>query len=339
MLIHMDGCDLYASSGNLAYQYSAFTCGIITNGGRFGQGAIYISGRTQYLEYTFQTNQSEIWMGVAINSQLTGSAIQLIGFNSVAGIEASIYYAQQSGTWLVYKGNEHTLLGSATKCMNYNNYHWIEIHYLINPSSGIIEIWVDNTQIINLTSANTTVSGNTSFSNIIIGNFGGSTAMAGYYDDLYILNTSGSYNNVRLGDSRIQTLVPNVDVGPNDGTFSTGSTYHGVVNAAQNNGGLTYITMTNTPGQENLFGVTTLNSVAASVYAVKVTNLAETSDLISPTNVQSIIVSNAIVANGNVFNLNTTFSTVTGLFETDPSTSMPWIYTSINSANVGIIVT
>jgi hypothetical protein len=95
--------------------------------------------------------------------------------------------------------------------------------------------------------------------------------------------------------------------------------------------------MNDTSGQENLFGVTELVSTPESVYAVKVSNLSEFNSG-SSGGTNAVIVSNSIVSYGNTNNLTTAFSLGYGIFPVDPSTNVAWIYTSVNSADVGVIV-
>jgi hypothetical protein len=334
----MDGFDVYQSESDLQFQYAGFNCGISTNLGRYNNGALYINSYNNYLIYVMPNQQSEIWTGFALSVQgLTGSQ-PIIGFQSSSGIESSIWYAPNTSTWTAYNGINNTLLGTSIKSVGLSAYHWIEFHYKISTSVGIVEIWIDNIQIMNLTAINTTYYSNSTFSNIIIGG-NGSNSVIGYYDDLYILNTNGTYNNTRLGDSRIETLLPNSDASPNTGIPSVIGSHYAMVDSAQNNGGSTYVTLSNTSNQEELYKVNSLVSTPASVYGVKVLNLAEKSSVtntISAT--ESIIVSNGVISTGNVTNLTSQYSTVVGIFETDPNTGNVWTYGNVNIANVGIKV-
>jgi hypothetical protein len=191
---------------------------------------------------------------------------------------------------------------------------------------------------MNLTNVNTSQYSNTLFSAITLGSSLNNNAVIGYYDDWYILNTQGSTNTTRLGDSRIETLLPNSDAGPNNGTPSTGSSHYAMIDAAQNNGGSNYITIANTSGQEELFGENSLSRSPSTVFAVKVLNIVKKTDA-GNCNGNSIIVSNGVSSIANSTPLLTSFSSTVGIFETDPNTSSAWTTSGVNASNAGFKIT
>ena len=107
-----------------------------------------------------------------------------------------------------------------------------------------------------------------------------------------------------------------------------------MVNAPQNDGGSTYITVTGASGQEELFGMTALPINPTTIYGAKVLNYAKKTDA-GTLNTNSIISSNSVVANSNVQGLLTTFSGISGIFESDPSTGVAWSPAGINAADCG----
>ena len=84
----------------------------------------------------------------------------------------------------------------------------------INSTTGAVAIHISPGAgaILSLTNVNTqsTANATTNGIRLAVGNGGVG------YDDLYVLNTSGSVNNSFLGESRILTSLPNAD-GANSG--------------------------------------------------------------------------------------------------------------------------
>ena len=334
MLIHMDGFDSYSTGSDLYFQYSGYG-GIGTTAGRFGQGAYEVTNYYHYLSKTFANPVTEIWSGWAMKCNATSGVAPLFLITSSSGIEAELYYNVTSSSWYATKGQAGSQIGnSGTRNVSDNNWHFIEFHYKCDTSVGIVELWVDNSQVFYNSGYNTTYYGSLSFTGV---RFAGdsSNAIAAIYDDWYILDAeSGAHNTTRLGDSRIQTLRPSSDVGPNNGTPSVAGPHYAMVNAPQNNGGATTITLTGTSGQEELFGMTSLASTPTTIFAARVLNYAEKTDA-GTLNANAVISSNSIVGNGNTQALLTNFTGNFGIFETDPSTSNAWSPSAINSVACG----
>ena len=244
MLVHIDGFDSYSTGSDLAFQYTSTSFPTVgTNLGRFGQGAITSNSYRNYITKIFSAPVTEIWTGFALN--LSGNSTQyvILSIVSNSGIETTLNYNTTTNVIAAYRGDATTQIGtSAVTPLNNTGWHYIEFHYKISSSVGIVEVWVDDRVIFTNTGQNTTQYANTSFTSIWLGG-DGNNAVAATFDDWYVLDpTQGAFNTTRLGDSRIQTLRPASDAGPNNGTPSTGSAHYAMVNAPQNDGGSTYIT-------------------------------------------------------------------------------------------------
>ena len=339
MLLYMDGFDTYSSVGDLlqSYYYNNNMM-LLTSNGRFGQGCIYLNTAGSSIKWYSNKLLTEIWVGFAYKliSTNLGSGGPILSFLSPSGVEASIYITPSTGYWWAARGDNTTNLGGGTySSMSVNSYHWVDIHYLLSNSTGVIEVWVDNTQVINVSNVNTTQNNVSNFSILNLGANNSITAY-GYIDDLYVLDTTGSYNNTRLGDSRIETLVPKSDTGLNNGTPSTGTTHYNLVNK------LPYASNANvllgtTSGQEELYNMTQLAIIPPSIQAVKVK--AITQQISSGiNNVNTIVVSNNIQNSGNSSITSTNKKQIYNIFETDPNTLNAWTYSNINAMSCGIVI-
>ena len=79
----------------------------------------------------------------------------------------------------------------------------------------------------------------------------------GIFDDLYVLDDTGSVNNARLGARLIKMIVPASDAGTNQFTPDSGSTHYDRLTEAPRDT-TTYLE-DDTTGHRELFGMGTLN--------------------------------------------------------------------------------
>ena len=334
-LIFMDGFDLYSGPTDPAFSgvYSGAgynTNWLSTTAGRYGGGALYINAYYESITKPLPSPQAEIWLGFAYNC--AGGYPVFINFNSPSGQELQLQYAASTGLWTVLRNG--TQVGSTVTCsIGSGVYHWLEMHYKIGTStSGIFELWIDGVQQINLTGVNTSAYGNTTFTSFTFG--GNNNALTGFIDDMYIVVPGGANNTGRLGDSRIETLRPTSDAGPNNGTPSAGTSHFAMVNEVQNDGATTTITVTNASGQEELFGMASLAGTPTTISAVKVAVVAEETTAGTCT-VEAVLVSGGTKAVGASAPLTTAFGVVSNFWEADPNTSAAWTAAAVNAMRCG----
>jgi len=335
-IIHMDGFDSYASLGDLGMEYGVSGSNFSTSAGRFGGGAYGAGGYGQHINRSI-ANISEVWTGFAFQF-LSGSSngqSSILIFQSASGVEAELCYAPGVNTLAAYRGDLQASLGTVSWTPG-PNYHWIEVHYKMSASVGIFEVWIDGVQVLNITGANTTQYGSSSFNVVALGNEYSGENMSCYYDDWYILDPNTSPNTARLGDSKIETLTPASDATPNNGTPSSGSSHFAMVDESQWSSANS-LTLANTSGQEELFGMGTLSSTPANVWAVRVLGVAEKTDA-GACNLEAVCVSGGTEADGPSVPLLTGYSHVSGIFQTDPNTSAEWTYSGVNAMKSGFKV-
>lgn len=333
-ILLMDGFDLYNNTTDLGLRYTGTSMQFSTTAGRWGGGAFQLGSVGQI--YMSAALPLELWAGFALQTASTSSNDTLIcSFTSVTGLEASLIYNAVTGVLKAYAGRDNTLLGSVTLSFSLadNQYHWIDWHYKYSTSSaGISEVWIDNTQVLNLTGVNSGFnSGQTALSAFVIGSVTVNTP-PGYVDDVVLTDTTTG----RLGNSRIETLVPTSDATPNNGTPSTGTSHFAVVDESQYNTS-DYLTMTNTSGQEELFGMSDLTGTPITISAVQIIAVAENSDAGSA-NLATAVSSSGSTSFGSSVALSSTWKYVNTILATDPHTSAAWTTSGVNAMLAGFKV-
>lgn len=361
MLIHMDGFDTYANNTQLwmsgYYTFSNVTdgggaiyIGLGTTSGRFGQGALVFTHYAAMLMKAFAQPLTEIWTGFAINIQSDGGDTPNIVMSilSATDYELQLTYQPQSGLWQAWQGNAMRSnppyppdLASGNYNLGYNSWHWLELHYKISATTptSIVELYVDGIQVFSNTSANASVTGQSVFYSFQLGsNQGYSSIPRMTIDDWYVLDaTDGGFNTTRLGDSRIETLIPTGDAGPNMGTPLVPGPHYEMVNASQNNQGATFITIPGAANTEELFNMSDLSTVPANIWGVRVLNIVEKEDG-GITYGNAVIRSGSVTAYGPYQQILSNFFTQFGIFEIDPNTGQEWTFDSVNAADAGFSI-
>ena len=332
MLVHFDGFDSYAVAADLALEYSiggspAFT----TSGGRFGGGAVSLSG--QSFSKALAASTTEIWVGFAGKFSTYSTHGTICTFVSAAGTEVVLEALPSSGFLLHTQGYSGTIIATSLIPANFfsNIWHWIEVRYKYGTSAGVFEVWCDGVQYMSFT-GNTTGYGGGSITSVVIGSGFGS--VTGYFDDLYIIDVAaGGANTTRLGDCRIATLVPTGN-STNQGTPSSGSAYT-CVNEAQYNTS-NYITFS--PYSAGLIEDYTLGSLPSTptaIYGMRVLAIGNKSDAGSA-GFFPYLSSGGTAAQGAVTPLSTSWGHAFGIFETNPHTSAAWTTSAINAMICGV---
>lgn len=326
-ILWQDGFDLYNVVADLDIAYfSASRGSFSTTAGRFGGGAWTAS----YGISRTVAASADLWSSFAMNTTSTGAADRYMGvFGSTAGYEVSITYNPGTGAWKAWRGAQSALLGTATYFMPVNAWHWVDLRAKISTTVGEVEIWVDETQVMALTGLNTVAnSGQTQFTTAQIGDNASGQGVAMLVDDWFIY-TPGT----RLGDSRIETLVPTSDASPNQATPSTGSNHYAVVDEAQFNT-TDYLTMANTSGNKEVFGHGSLVSTPATVHSVAIKMVSQKSDA-GAFSLEPLVIASGTEGDGSSQALSTTWSLQASIFETNPNTSAAWAYAAVNSSSIG----
>ena len=359
MLIHMDGFDTYANNDQLWFSgYYTFTSDVLeievglgTTSGRFGQGALIFNNSGAMLIKNFSQPLTEIWTGIAINitEQVGNKPNPIMSFLSAVGYEAQITFTFNTGEWAAWWGNAMVNnapfpppLATGNYSVSTNSWHWLEVHYKLSNTvnTGIVELFVDGVQVFSNTSANASINSQNVFYSIELGSPQGINCSppAMTLDDWYIIDaTDGGFNTSRLGDCRIETLVPTGDAGPNEGTPLVPGPHYEMVNESQNNAGTTFISVPGVPFTEEVFSMSPLSSVPANIWGVRVLNIVEKNDG-GVTYGNAVIRSGSVTAYGPYQQILSGFFTQFGIFEVDPNTDSEWTFNSVNAADAGFSI-
>lgn len=115
--------------------------------------------------------------------------------------------------WVLKRGN---LLSSTTIATSSNfwanKWYYFEIKVKVDPSAGTYELRQDGSNIMSGSGVNTAASGDAGMDSVCIHMYSEFSGIVFHYlDDMYILDTLGTYNNDFLGDCHVAGIYPNGD--------------------------------------------------------------------------------------------------------------------------------
>jgi hypothetical protein len=271
-LLLMEGLDIYADFDDITKTgWVRDNSAVIlqTSTGRYGGGAVRFNsnlyGITRNIPVILYGNEAIIcfayyWGGSASSSAMvrfystTDLNLCDVGHDGTGQVVA----APQSGS---SGASGTTDIPTATWC-------WVEIKVLFGTtaSDGAINVKVDGTTVLSMSSVDTNYTGLGVNRVEITG--GGHSVDFTYVDDIVIMNDTGSYMNDFIGDSLIETLTPNGDGTTVDWTASAGADYTCVDETPSAANDDTDYVYSATAGQEDRFTMTNLGSTPVTIHCV-----------------------------------------------------------------------
>ena len=347
-LIFIDGFDHYRLIRDKWQVAGAFDQPLFV-AGRFGGQACekQFQNAQQSIRQTLGA-QTEVFFGCAFNppgfpGTFTESMFRL---EDLAGTVICNISLSPAGLFTITAGgnSDTTLSALAT-----GQYHYVEVHYIAKDAGGkggVAELRVNEVVVASIDG--TTLATTTEADDDIM-TFGfmddGTNSPKYKFDDLYILNGSGSENNGYLGDVRITTLKAGANGGTNDWTVNDPLLQNfeavdellmnsiapfdyvesGLVGAAEDYNNESFAERAIAPGQ--IFGVQVANGTLRTATA-------------------AITFKNEMVVAGVRFSDdveytpgNTDYFIETYVEDTDPSDSATWTEAKVAAVGSGLIIT
>ena len=312
--------------------------------GRFGEGQSIrkqFQNAQQSIRQVFDS-QTEVFFGIAFKAPgfpatFAESQFRFEDSNSLVICDVRL---ETNGTLTITAGGQSVTTAAP---LTNTQFHYIEVHYTAKNSGGIAELKVDEVVVATITGDTTTGLEDD------ITTFGfmddGTNSPRYLYDDLYILNASGSENNDYLGDVRITTLYPSANGNRNEWTSSDPLLANhetvddlllndtppgdfvetGLVGAAEDYTQETFAERAIAPGQ--IFGV----QVANATFRTATANITFKNEMV----VAGVRFSDDVEYTPG----NSDFFIETFVRDTDPSDSATWTEAKVAAAGSGLIIT
>jgi hypothetical protein len=207
--------------------------------GMYGDGGIRVYGdRGIAWQIPPGASGDTLIMGVQayIWSVTVSNAYDLFGFGSsinivsdqIVGCDRPCVRVGNDGTVYAYtvgQGGTAALAGTSTKKINKDTWYCMELKVKFHASTGTIDVYVNGESYISATGLNTGAELPVLYEVGGIANLGDNV----YFDDIYIMDNSGSFANAPLGSWRIRRVLPTADTTQKDLTPLTGTSNYAMV--------------------------------------------------------------------------------------------------------------
>jgi len=345
-LLWFDGFESYEAGTDIAAlspllsQYST----VIGAYGRRGGNAIFMNGINDWHMVKVSGTPATIVCGFAIYlpSETTPvyspTAIWIRLDDASEGGNTHLKFYINGSRLIEVRNNALTLLGTTSgHTIDGNTWYYIEIKATISDTVGQITINVDEVERLSTMADKDTLNGSNAYvGGVKLGGVNGPTAI--YYDDLYILDDSGTKNNDFLGDVRVDVLRPNGAGTYTDFTPSAGSNYENVDEAFGPDDDTTYNDGSTVADQDS-YALENLPAPAGTtIYGVKSQITVRKTDAGSR---ECKLLTRAGTTDdlGDTIILSDSFTTHTKIFEDNPDDSADWEDADVNGMEVGVEIT
>ena len=283
-----------------------------------------------YFQTPFLTNDATLVCGLAFNLATalpTTFPSNIIAFYEGANNGINIR-SNTDGKIAAYRGT--SLLGTSALGLGAATWYYIELKVLTNNSTGTIEVRVNGAVWLNLTSQDTQPGSNAWHDAVRLG----TVNAVSRFDDMYVLDGSGSANNDFLGNRKVVAIDPDGAGDNTDWTPSAGSNYQNVDDGDEVDEDTTY-NETSTDAHEDLYTYEDLPGVTSSVDGLQIT--IETRVTAGSMDLSHVIKTGTTTDAGSADTITSTaYVTSVRVEEQDPDTAAAWTPSGVNGAQFGI---
>lgn len=299
--------------------------------GRFGGKSIRIQYNNAF-GWAVDDEQTLI-IGFAINFENTEQNAPIVVLVDSGTEQVSLSFGINGSLRIV---RDSTVLAeTVARIISRSGWHFVEFKIKIDNSTGTAEIRVDGIVVANETSLDTQMSGN-AFATMVVF-YPPRYESENFFDDVYIVNNSGSYNNDFLGDVRIIATQPDADGSSTDFTLFPGSGedhYENVDDGSSVDDDTTYVESATT-SHEDRFTYIDLVDVGNILGAQIFTDAKESAgseSLITTVRTYTIDHDDTPQA------VTASYVIYSRIMDVEPENGIPWTTTVFNTAMFGVKV-
>lgn len=314
---------------------------IETTGGRNGGGCCLMTGQQSvaYLRKNIPGSSTVVTGHAFRVNSLGNDALAIVAYFEAASNHVG-WNVTATGAIQVVRNNTTVLGTSSAGVIAVDTWYYVEFKASISDSVGTYEVRVNGVSVLSGSSADTRTSGaNGRIEGIQIS---GVTSKQYRFDDLYILDTTGSVNNDFLGDLRVSARLPNGNGTASQFTGSDGNSTdnYALVDESPHNSGTDYVG-SSTAAQKDTYAVANLPYTPITVFGVQVTAVA-TKSLAGLRNAAVIARSSGVETLGASRAVQSSYKGISHCYDVDDGQGSPttaWSKTLVDAAEFGVQVT
>lgn len=335
----MDGFDGYTSNSNGGLKWTFFNTNLTiqTTVARNGN-SVKADNANRTFAKTLD-NQATWILGFGFH-YATANQIIIVNLQD-AGSDQCGLRVNTDGTLQVVRGTSTALNASGTSSLSLSLNTWYYIEWKVTIADSIsastCKVNVNGVNWINVDSGQDLKATANAQANRVVFIPNSNIIMNIYFDDIYILDGTGSANNDLLGDMRVETLFPDGAGNSSQWTADSGTNYTRVNEA---NPDTSSYVQTSGVNNIDLYTFGNLSSTPTSIAGIMVNNFAEKTDAGARQFANVIRLGGTNYVNSNNHNPTAmSYLDHTQIYEQDPSTSAAWGTTNINAMEVGYKLT
>jgi hypothetical protein len=337
-LIFMDGFDHYNTPAQKGW--IATGGNMQASGTRFGSGQCYSLGGNQnmYQQLPSTSEHATIIIGCAVyrsaNVGVHNDWLFYSDAHATTHVVVAIMPDGSIGAWRGGYNNANVLgISAANNLVPPNVWAYIEIKVTLSDTVGVVEVRLNGsaTPVLNVSGVDTKNGGTkTTIDSVGINNSTGTSL----YDDVYILNPSGSVNTTFLGDVRVETIYP-TGAGASTGlTPSTGANWAAVDETPPNT--TDYVSSAGT-NVKDTYAMGDLSTGASTVVGMQIGTYAMKTDT-GVKQYRQVVRSGGTDYPGTARSPATSYNYDFAISETNPATSVAWTKSTVNAVEIGVEV-
>ena len=310
---------------------------------KLAQNGYYPSG---WYTWSMAAAKTEIWTRFGFKPAVSGTGTagneeEFLAFYDAEGTETlRLQYDRRTGAIKAYRGS--TVIATSSGALSIStagSWHLIEVRYKPHNSTGIVEVYLNGTQVINFASGDST---NGLESVLTVGLANNNPNSGGdytdhYFDDWVINDTAGAVNNGRPNDGAILMLQPTgagTTTQLTRGGADSGANWSQVDEIPPDDADYVYSA---TVGQRDLYVLEDLPSGVGTIFSVSV--LARAKEEISGVGQIGLTQkSGAVTTEDTAEALESTYRFYADLREVNPETTAAYSVAGVNALEAGVTV-
>lgn len=331
-LIFMDGFDAYAANGATCQTQMIFKWGEVSStaatftAGRFAGSLGLDSSTTGFTTPAFGS-QTTWTLGFAFFRATGANNFVVASFIDTSTTQCSLFL--NSSNIFELRRSTSVILATGTTTIATSTWYYVEVQVTINNSTGSMELRLDGSSPeASVTNVNTQSSANATANKINIG------ANSQYYDDLYLLDSTGSLNNDFLGDVSIDTILPDAAGDFSEWSLGAGSgANYERVNEQAVDDDASYV-FTKTVNALDMYNFPELSSVKSNIAAVSA-NITLRKDRAGGVTVAPAIRALTTNYNGTAGPVYDNYLKTIQIYELYPPSGNEWTISGVNTSQYG----
>lgn len=341
-LLWIDGFEGYGDTDNervdseMARRYTANNYLEVKSDGRWGGNW---SIQPEYLNCDFKTPSLTTDSTLIVNFAIKWPFAEIYDVHFFSmwsnGTEGMRILMRGDGAIQVQRGTT-TLATSMLSLICPQHWHWIEFKVVCDNTTGSYELKVDGNTVLSASGIDTQIGASAYHDQVFFTGVSISTGKTPRFDDLIIMDGTGSSYNNFIGQRKIEAIVPTSDTADIDWTTSGGSTHYVLVDDLDPDDDTNYVEDT-LSANEDIWGYSDLSGITSVDALCLITD-------VRVTDATSYDLKTTIKSGGTKYTStadtisSTSYAMKDRLTVVDPDTSIAWTASGINSIELGVEV-